>query len=227
SATDKIALSYLAVDANGKIKGGNTDSLSMTNLRPETKTRIEQSGIRILNRLDLPAGRYQLRVGAHDSAGGNVGSVLYDLEVPDYQKSPFSVSGVVLTSAATAALPTVRPDEQLRAVLPMPPVAMRTFPGNDEIHVFAEVYDNQGATPHKVDITATIVTDEGKVLFKNDETRDSSDLGGKSGGYGYTATIPLKDIPAGRYVLRVEGKSRLGNTPAASRDVRIEIGPPR
>jgi VWFA-related protein len=227
SATDKIALSYLAIDANGKVKAGTTDSMTMANLRPETKARIEQSGIRILNRVELAPGRYQLRVGAHDSAGGNVGSVLYDLEVPDFQKSPFSISGVVLTSASAAQLPTVRPDEQLRAVLPMPPVAIRTFPANDEIKVFAEVYDNAGNTPHKVDITATITTDEGKVMFKNEETRDSSDLGGKSGGYGYVTTIPLKDLPAAKYVLKVSAKSRLGQTPAAERDVRIEVAPPR
>src|SRR5262245_22887465 len=227
SPTDKIALSYMAVDTNGKVKGGTTDSMAMTNLRPETKARIEQSGIRVLNRVDLQPGRYQIRFGAHDSAGGNVGSVLYDLEVPDFQKSPFSISGVVLTSASAAQLPTVRPDEQLRAVLPMPPVAVRTFPANDEVKVFAEVYDNAGATPHKVDITATVLTDEGKVLFKNEEQRDSSDLGGKSGGYGYTTTIPLKDISPGRYILKVEAKSRLGNTPAASRDVRIEVTPAR
>ena len=227
TATDTVAMSYLAIDANGKVKGGTTDSMTMTNLKPETKARIEQSGIRILNRVDLPPGRYQIRFGAHDSAGGNVGSVLYDLEVPDFQKSVFSISGLAITSASAAQLPTVRPDEQLRAVLPMPPVAVRTFPANDEIKLFAEVYDNAGATPHKVDITATVTTDEGKVMFKNEEQRDSSDLGGKTGGYGYTATIPLKDLPPGKYVLKVEAKSRLGQTPPATREIRIEVGPPR
>jgi VWFA-related protein len=224
---DKISLSYMAIDANGKVKGASTDSLTMTNLKPETKARIEQTGLRVLNRVDLPPGRYQLRVGAHDSAGGNVGSVLYDLDVPDFQKAPFSISGVVMTSASAAGLPTAKPDEQLKAVLPAPPVAVRTFPANDEIRLFAEVYDNAGATPHKVDITATVTTDEGKVMFKNEETRDSTDLGGKSGGYGYTTSIPMKDLPPAKYVLKVSAKTRLGNTPAAEREVRFEVGPPR
>src|SRR5207248_11553983 len=94
----KILLSYLAIDANGKVKGGNTDSLMLTNLKPESKARIEQSGLRMLNRLDLPPGKYQLRIAAHDSAGGNVGSVQYDLEVPDYAQAPISRRGRVLTS---------------------------------------------------------------------------------------------------------------------------------
>src|SRR4051812_31269710 len=116
----KLLLSYIAIDANGKIRGGNTDSVAMTTMKPETKTRIEQTGLRMLNRLDLPPGKYQFRVAAHDANGGNVGSVLLDLDVPDFQKAPFSISGLVMTSAAAAAMPTVKSDEQLKAVMPGP-----------------------------------------------------------------------------------------------------------
>jgi VWFA-related protein len=223
----KILLSYLAIDANGKVKGGNTDSLTLTNLKPESKARIEQSGLRMLNRLDLPPGKYQLRIAAHDPAGGNVGSVQYDLEVPDYAKAPFSMSGLVLTSGAGSIFPTVKADEQLKPMLPGPPVALRSFPQNDEIALFTEVYDNAAGTPHKVDIITTVTTDEGKVLYKTDETRDSTDLGGKRGGYGYTTRVPLKDLALGSYVLKVEAKSRLGNTPPVARELQFTVEPPR
>src|SRR3954467_8716892 len=222
----KILLSYIAIDATGKVKGGNTDSVTLTGLKPESKARIEQSGLRMLNRLELPPGKYQLRIAAHDSAGGNVGSGQYDLDVPDLAKAPFSISGLVLTSGSGSVFPTVKADEQLKPMMPGPPVALRSFPQNDEIALFAEVYDNAGASPHKVDITTTVTTDEGKVMFKTDEVRDSSDLGGKRGGYGYTTKVPMKDLAPGKYVLKVEGKSRLGNTPPVGRDVRIEVTPP-
>jgi VWFA-related protein len=222
----KILLSYLAIDQNGKVKGGNTDAMTMPALKPETKARIEQTGLRMLNRLDLPPGKYQLRVAAHDATGGNVGSVSYDLAVPDFQKAPFSMSGLVLTSAAGSALPTVRADEQLKPLLPGPPVSLRTFAQNDEAILFTEVYDNEGSKPHKVDIVTTVTTDEGRVLFKTDETRDSADLGGARGGYGYTTRVPMKDFAPGKYVLKVEAKSRLGNQPAIVRELRIEVTPP-
>jgi len=222
----KLLLSYIAIDQNGKVRGGNTDSLVMPNLKPDTKARIEQTGLRMLNRLDLPPGKYQLRVAAHDTNGGNVGSVQYDLAVPDFQKTPFSISGLVLTSGIGSSLPTVRADEQLKQVLPGPPISLRSFPQNDEIALFTEVYDNEGSKPHKVDIVTTIRTDEGREVFKTDETRDSADLGGARGGYGYTTKIPLKDLAPGKYVLKVEGKSRLGNTAAVGRELRIEITPP-
>jgi VWFA-related protein len=223
----KILLSYLAIDANGKIKGGNTDTLTLTNLKPESKARIEQTGLRMLNRIDLPPGKYQLRIAAHDPAGGNVGSVQYDLEVPDYVKAPFSMSGLVVTSGAGAALPTVKADEQLKPMLPAAPIALRAFPQNDEIALFTEVYDNSGSTPHKVDITTTVTTDEGKQMFKTEETRDSADLGGKRGGYGYMTRIPMKDLALGSYVLKVEAKSRLGKTPPVSRELQFTVEAPR
>jgi hypothetical protein len=226
TASDKIQLSYVALDVNGKIRGGNTDTLTMANLKPETRTRIEATGVRMLHRMDLPPGRYQVRVAAHDTAGGNVGSVQYDLEVPDFAKAPFSISGLVMTSPFATQTPTIRPDDQLRAALPASPVALRAFPQNDEISLFAEVYDNGGATPHKVDITTTITSDEGRQLLKTNEERDSSDLGGKSGGYGFITKIPLKDIAPGSYVLTVSARTRLGNATPVERQVRIIVTPP-
>jgi hypothetical protein len=170
----------------------------------------------------LPTGRYQLRVAARDGAKTTVGSIIYDLEVPDFYKQPFGISGLTMTSLAGAAMPTARPDEQLKGVLPAPPIGLRTFAQNDEIALFAEVYDNSRGAPHKVDIVTTVTTDDGTVLYKNEETRDSSELQGAKGGYGYTARIPLGELRPGSYVLR---RSRLGGEQPAGRDVQFSVVP--
>ena len=218
----RVELSYFAIDAGGKVRAGRTDRLTM-NLRPESKARVERAGFRLLNRLNLPAGRYQLRVAAHDEAGGAVGAVSYDLEVPDFAKLPFGISGLALTSMMGSAAMTARPDEQLKDVLPAPPVALRTFPQRDEIALFAEIYDRPGSSPHTVDIVATVRSDEGTILFKHEDERSSAELQGKSGGYGYTARIPMSGLAPGWYVLTVEANSRLGQS--ASRQVEFEVTP--
>ena len=89
--------------------------------------------------------------------------------------------------------------------------------------LFAELYDNVPNPAHGVDITTTMTTDAGEVMFKTNEERSSSDLGGKPGGYGYVTRIPLKDLVPGAYVLKVEGKSRIGSGPAVSRQVRFTV----
>ncbi len=225
-ANDKVELSYLAVDPQGKVRGGSTDSLTL-NFRPETKSRVEQSGVRMLSRVNIPPGRYQVRFAARDSGAGSIGSVLYDLDVPDFYKGPLVMSGLVMTSMAGAADVTAKPDEELKPVLPGPPIALRTFPRNDAITLFAEVYDNDTTSPHKVDITATVTSDDGKVMYKTDEERSSADLQGKRGGYGYTTEIPMKDLPLGLYVLKVEARSRLGQGAATSREVQFTVAAPQ
>ena len=221
-STDKVVVTYAVVDTQGKIRAGASDALSMA-LRPETKTRVASSGLRILKRVEVPPGRYQLRVAAHDQGGGNVGSVVYDLDVPDFAKAPFSMSGVALTSATAVTEPTVKPDESLQQVMPGPPVAARSFPQNDQVAVFVEVYDNQLSKPHKVDITTTITSDDGKVVFKTEEARDSSELQGRGGGYGHAARVSLKDFAPGFYVLTVSARSRLADTAPVERQVPFTI----
>jgi VWFA-related protein len=218
----KVDISYMAVDTKAKIFGARTDTITM-NLRPDTKARVEQSGVRVLNRIELPAGRYQLRLAARDINKTTVGSVIYDLEVPDFYKDKIAMSGLAITSLGGASMMTARPDDVMKQVLPAPPVAARAFAQNDELAVFTEVYDNSGNAPHKVDIVTSVLTDEGRVLFKNEETRDSSELQGAKGGYGYTSRVPLSEIAPGTYVLNVEARSRLGDSPATKRQVQFTI----
>ena len=67
------------------IRAASNDTVTL-NLRPETRARVEQTGLRMLSRFELPPGRYQLRVAADELATKPVGSVLYDLDVPDFSK---------------------------------------------------------------------------------------------------------------------------------------------
>jgi hypothetical protein len=183
-----------------------------------------ESGIRVQTSLDLQPGAYQLRVAARQS-DGRIGSVHYDLVVPDFAKEPLSVSGILLSSATAGAVPTVGAIPELGDALKAPPTTSRTFGSGDELLLLAEVYDNQGALPHSVDITTTLKA-EGRVqVFSNSETRSSKELGGPSGGYGYTNRIPLKGLAPGLYVLTVEARSTLGGTAKVSRDVQIRIEP--
>jgi hypothetical protein len=184
---------------------------------------VQESAIRALNRINLPPGTYQVRVAARDEAGGLIGSVIQDLEVPDFAKLPFSMSGIALTSMANSTAVTVNTDEPLRGVLPAPPGALRSFGQNDEIALFAEVYDNAGNIPHGVDITTTITSEQGTVVYTAEEQRSSTELQGKSGGYGYTARIPLADIAPGPYVLTLTARSRLSGNPTTTRHIRFDV----
>ena len=113
-------------------------------------------------------------------------------------------------------------------MLPGPLTTFREFPVGDEVALFAEVYDNTGKAPHKVDIAAAVKAEGGQTVFETREERDSSELAGGPGGYGFNARIPLKDVAPGLYVLRVEATNRTGDRLTTAREVVFRVvGPPR
>jgi VWFA-related protein len=219
---DKLEISIVAVDAEGKSKGGDGSTLDM-DLKPETFQRVSAGGFRMLSRLQLPPGRYQLRVAGRETGAGKAGSVVYDLEVPDFFKMPITMSGIVLTAPSANQFMTARPDEHFKDVLPGPPTARREFSRSDTLALFAEVYDNEGSKPHQVEIATTVRVEGGTSVFQHREERASSELGGARGGYGYTAQIPLKDVSPGLYVLRVEARSRLRSDEPVSREIMFRV----
>ena len=220
--TDDIEIAVVAVDPGGKIKDGGHDVVNLR-LRPQTQEAVSRSGMRIARRLAVPPGKYQLRVGARETGGGAVGSILYDLDVPDFSKTDLAMSGLLLTSAFASQLPTANPDPEFKEVLPAPPVALREFPRSDTIALFTEVYDNQTKVAHRVAIKTTILADDGKAVFTANDERRSEELKGAKGGYGYTASIPLKDFAPGRYVLRVEAQTLLSGGGTAMRELEFRV----
>ena len=221
---DRIEVAFSAIDADGATHGGNTHILTL-DLRPETLAISRELGVRVVSEIVLPPGRYQLRGVVTDGGGGRSGSVLYDLEVPDFYGSGLSMSGVSLTAASQRAMPTVMGKDPLVNVLPGPPVATREFGREDVLALFTEFYENMpDAPPHVVDLSTTVRGADGRIVFEHGEERSSTDLQGAGGGYGYGLQIPLRDMTPGTYVVRVEGNSRGDDEDAAvSRDLLIHI----
>ncbi len=217
----RVELAYVAVDASGDTRV-DTDSFTFK-LPAEMKTRVKQTSIRFLKRLNLPAGRYHLRVGAHDTATGAVGTVSDDFEVPDFNKLPLAMSGLLVTSTEATSIVTARADAELQKFMNAPPVSQRAFRKTDDVAVVAEIYDRAGTTLHTVDIVTTVRSRDGKVVFEQDDQRSSADLQGSRGAYVHTTLIPVSDLPQGNYVLTVEARSRLGQT--VSRQIAFDVTP--
>jgi hypothetical protein len=163
--------------------------------------------VRIGRRLDLAPGRYRLQLGVRDETSGAVGTLLTDVDVPNLFGPPLAMSGLLVVSAAATRMPTVEPDPALSALLPGAHTARRAFPSNDTLAVYAEIYDNDLAAPHKVRVATTVRTIDGGEVFSARAEHASDELKGegvKSGGFGHRVTIPAGDLGVGRFILRVE-----------------------
>lgn len=206
----QLEVSFVAVDELGTTVGGEHVDLSMP-LRPDLYKLVNEVGMLVESRVSLPPGRYTLRMAARDVVGGRIGSVHCDVAVPDYQRLPLSMSGVVIASTETMAA-NPRPDAERSRLLPDTPSVARRFRQSDQLSVLAEVYDTRMDIPHGLDLVVTIIGEQGQEVFRHEDTRSTREIqaaAGTAGGFGYVTKVPLAAIPPGSYILAVEVRSRL------------------
>ena len=101
---NNVEVAIVAMDESGKIRDGAKD-LAELKLRPDTHALVVKNGVRLTRRLELPPGNYQLRIGARESIGGLIGSVMYDLDVPDFSKTDLTMGGILLAAASAGPHP--------------------------------------------------------------------------------------------------------------------------
>ncbi len=211
----------LTVDAAGKTTGKNQKVA--LNLKPRTHQLLTATGFRVLSEVEVAPGRWQLRVAGRSENSGSTGSVFYDLDVPEFDKQPLALSGLVLTSATAGLVPTAGTASLLKEVLPGPATANRTFYPFDTLALFMEIYDGE-KTAHSLDVATTLTAGDGHVAYRVAEERSTASA--KGAAIVHTAQIPLKDIPPGIYTLRVGVTSRMGRKPPkAERVLLIQVMP--
>jgi hypothetical protein len=179
--------------------------------------------MRLLTETQLPAGRVQIRMAASNGAA-KAGSVVYDLEVPDFAKGSLVLSGVSIGSSASAHVMTMNSKSPLAESLPGSITSSREFDGGDTLGIYVEAYENlKDAIAHSVNFTAELRADGGTVVRKVSDERSSSELQAKRGGYGFAAELPLTDVAAGIYVIHVEARSNGAGRPTVGKDIQIRI----
>jgi len=119
-----------------------------------------EAAYEVLARIDLPAGRYQLRLAAHNTTAGKDGSVFVDVTVPDYSNIPFSASPVVLNAAPGRAS---APKDLFSSILPLVPTAEREFATTDKVTAFLRLYQSGQKPIDRVTVAMSIRNAQGQV----------------------------------------------------------------
>lgn len=222
SFSESLEILIVPLNASGKALDGARDEAPL-NLSPKSYELVRDNGLRIARRLDLQAGRYQLHIAAQSGNSKAVGALTYDLEVPDFAKSPLSMSGIAVMSVAADRIPTPPPGKEFMDVLPMAATAIRDFERSDSLFVFSEIYPRHAGTPRAVQIQTTVTSDEGRVLFRRDDERKTADMKPDEAGFGHSVRFALADFAPGRYVLRIEAKTHVGEATSVAREVEFRV----
>ena len=117
-----------------------------------------------LSRIDLPPGRYRLRLAALHEAAAKTGTVMVDIVVPDFNRDPASMSGVVLSAAP--GRPSA-PRDLLNDVLPTVPTAQRAFTATDRATALAYVYQSGTKAIVPAQVTIRVTDARGSTLISD------------------------------------------------------------
>ena len=220
-AVNEIEVSLLAIDHEGRVRGGDR-MLARPRLRSQTLERVRRHGMRFVRRLELPPGRYQLRVAAREAEEGKRGSVFYDLRVPDYGEESLVMSGVLVTSRWAPLTLTASTDDRVDQLLETPPTVTRTFASDDVVTAYAEVYDDPEPA-HDVTITTRVTSADRLVVFRATEERASSELD-VDGRLTHEVSVSLANLNPGPYVLQIEARPSIGEK-TTTRALSFDIVP--
>ena len=189
-------------------------------LKPETYERVSKGAMRFLSQLPLPEGHFQLRASAGGAAVA--GSVIYDLEVPDFQEN-FALSGVALTSSQASRTFTFGPPPgRIDVALPGPPTTAREFSREDTLTLFAEAYENR-KKPHTVTFTVELRDERGSSLGSYTMDGKTLEKPKQVSVYRFAPNLPLEDFAPGRYALHISARSSLDKDRSIVREIPFSV----
>jgi VWFA-related protein len=165
---------------------------------------VAARGLRVVERLTLPPGRYQLRVAARERERGGSGAVVVDVAVPDARLEGLAMSSLVVSGSSAGRVPSANEDARFTAILGKPPTTARQFSRGDTLMVYAE-FGGPRAQADGIEL-ATIVRDAaGRELVHRTEPRAEARFA-PGQGFAYAVDLPLMPLAPGDYVLRVEAR---------------------
>jgi VWFA-related protein len=208
--TERVDLQVRAFDVNGK-------AFASRRLQADVKIRADASGLaeyEVLTRIDLPPGRYQLRGAASVRSLGTSGSVYYDVDVPDVDKPPVSLSGLVLDASPR---PIISPRDALRGVLDVVPTNRRTFAGGDRAAAFLRVYQGGKRPLRAVPLRVRLTDQHGAVIVDRPEELAAARFSSARSA-DVRIDLPVGRMAAGDYLLSIDADSG-----AAVRQARVRV----
>jgi hypothetical protein len=189
TATDsRVRLSVGFYDRHGNSAGREDPTIAVPNISSEP--------LRFVSTVSVPPGVYRLWVGAIQTPSGVRGSVMTDIEVPDFNRPRLALSGITVSHGG-------------------PPLASREFTADRDLVLDGDIHDRR-RTGGGVIATVTVKSRDGRILYETPFERSSEQS-------GYRARIPLTRLAPGSYIATVEVLATTPKRETATRAIAFTL----
>lgn len=172
----------------------------------------------VYSRIQLPPGRYQLRLSVDHRARQETGSVYTDVDVPDFTKRGLHMAGVLL-DAGPARLKAAPPD-LLKDDVPMLPTAQREFRVGGRFVAFTRMVQGGREPLQNVTVTSRLTDGAGVVVRTSTETIGAETFT-RSRAADYRLGVSTEKLAPGWYLLSLEA-ALPGGSPQR-KDVTVRV----
>ena len=213
-----LAIGYRVLDAEGKtvLERASERSVAAA-LRDDGGAR---DAIRVVDRLELPKGRNEIRLAVRRS-DGSLGSVVTYVDVPDFTSGRVAMSGLVLESGV-ASPPVLSGRDASPGDVAVTPT--RVFERDARVQAAGVLYRHTNVPWERIALSAELRDAAGTAVRRDVEavwrSAETSSL-----ERAFSIELPLADLPEGGYVLNVNARVDQGRRPVVSRDVPFRVTP--
>ncbi len=159
--------------------------------------------VTVQSQLELPRGDYSIRAAVADRATGKIASVFSDVTVPDFDSAPLSLSDVIIEAAN---VPTTR----------------RVFRRTDQVRAVLQIYQGTQRTDAIAPVAMRVQILDAKGTAIRDQSLPFGEQAFTDRRADCVITLPLKNLPAGDYLLKLEASNTRRTTGRALRFVVVE-----
>jgi hypothetical protein len=176
-----------AYDREGEVLATQTQTVA---IRPST-TAQSVFQYEVASRLTVKPGRQEIRVAVEDSEQHLSGSVYTYVEVPDFEKEPVALSGIVLGTRSAVTSST------FADLFPLQPTAKREFGTTERVTAFARVYQSVSDPPVVVTLATRILDGSNRSVYEASTAVFETGRGKTTHFADYSVDLPLASLTRG------------------------------
>jgi VWFA-related protein len=210
-----VDLVGVVLNEQGKQVSNFSKRLTVAPSAPSASVAGERPGVIYNHRVPLASGLYQVKVAARDARGGQLGSAVQWIEIPDLSKKQLTLSSLHLGGrqvggGADGQAPQIQFSVD------------RRFPRTARVDFLGVVYNaaRAGGGTGAVDLSVTLrVLRDNKAVVSSPARKLAPEAGADLARIPVTGAISLGQLPSGRYELEVGVNDNVAHTNAVERVV--------